>query len=63
MLCPTEHISSMWLILLQDFLQYLPRLNSAVQSEEDDAEEASTSDRVPGRKLGCFPIHLTVNCS
>lgn len=63
MLCPTEHISAMWLILLQDFLQYLPRLNSAVQSEEDDAEEASTSDRVRGIKLGCFAIHLTVNCS
>lgn len=51
MLCPTEYISSMWLILLQDFLQYLPRLNSAVQSEEDDAEEASTSDRVPDAHL------------
>ncbi|XP_050143388.1 uncharacterized protein LOC126619152 isoform X1 [Malus sylvestris] len=47
MLRPTELISSMWLILLRDFLQYLPRLHSSVQKEEDGAEEASTSDQVP----------------
>ncbi|XP_024186995.1 protein MON2 homolog isoform X2 [Rosa chinensis] len=51
MLCPTEHISSMWLILLRDFSQFLPRLNSTVQIEEDEAEEASTSDRVPDTHL------------
>lgn len=55
MLRPTEHISSVWLNLIRDFLQYLPRLCSAVQNEEDDAEEASTSDQVPGIKLACFP--------
>lgn len=63
MLCPTERISSMWLILLRDFSQFLPRLNSTVQIEEDEAEEASTSDRVPGIELAFLPIHLTVNCS
>nr|XP_011466433.1 PREDICTED: protein MON2 homolog [Fragaria vesca subsp. vesca] len=51
MLCPTEHIPSMWLILLRDFSQYLPRLDSTVQIEEDDAEEVSTSDRVPDAHL------------
>ncbi|XP_021817433.1 protein MON2 homolog isoform X3 [Prunus avium] len=51
MLRPTEHISSVWLNLIRDFLQYLPRLCSAVQNEEDDAEEASTSDQVPDDHL------------
>ncbi|ONI04755.1 hypothetical protein PRUPE_6G338000 [Prunus persica] len=51
MLRPTEHISSVWLNLIRDFLQYLPRLSSAVQNEEDDAEEASTSDQVPDDHL------------
>lgn len=67
MLCPTEHIPSMWLILLRDFSQYLPRLDSTIQIEEDDAEEVSTSDRVPGIEIFSFlfnfPIHLTVNYS
>ncbi|XP_050379358.1 uncharacterized protein LOC126796668 isoform X2 [Argentina anserina] len=51
MLCPTEHISSMWLILLRDFSQYLPRLNSTAQIEDDDTGEASTSDRDPDAHL------------
>ncbi|KAI5326578.1 hypothetical protein L3X38_035652 [Prunus dulcis] len=51
MLRPTEHISSVWLNLIRDFLQYLPRVCSAVQNEEDDAEEASTSDQVPDDHL------------
>ncbi|CAB4315982.1 unnamed protein product [Prunus armeniaca] len=51
MLRPTEHISSAWLNLIRDFLQYLPRLCSAVQNEEDDAEEAGTSDQVPDDHL------------
>lgn len=57
MLRPTELISSMWLILLRDFLQYLPRLHSSVQ-EEDGAEEASTSDQVPGIQSACLPPYL-----
>ncbi|XP_034218283.1 protein MON2 homolog isoform X5 [Prunus dulcis] len=51
MLRPTEHISSVWLNLIRDFLQYLPRVCSAVQNEDDDAEEASTSDQVPDDHL------------
>lgn len=58
MLRPTELISSMWLILLRDFLQYLPRLHSSVQKEEDGAEEATTSDQVPGIQSACLPPYL-----
>ncbi|KAL2325430.1 hypothetical protein Fmac_024488 [Flemingia macrophylla] len=32
---PTEHISSMWLVLLREFLQYLPRQDSHLQNEDD----------------------------
>ncbi|CAH8359815.1 unnamed protein product [Eruca vesicaria subsp. sativa] len=31
---PPEHLSSMWLILLRDFLHYLPRVTSALPNEE-----------------------------
>ncbi|KAK9292717.1 hypothetical protein L1049_020696 [Liquidambar formosana] len=44
MLHPPENLSSMWFLLLQELLQYLPRSDSLLQSEEDEAEEASTRD-------------------
>ena len=48
MLCPAEHLSSMWLILLQELLQYLPGPDSPPQSEEEEAGQACTSDHIPG---------------
>ncbi|KAK6233045.1 hypothetical protein SCA6_003118 [Theobroma cacao] len=47
MLCPAEHLSSMWLILLRELLQYLPGPDSPPQSEEEEAGQASTSDHTP----------------
>ncbi|KAK8589392.1 hypothetical protein V6N12_023790 [Hibiscus sabdariffa] len=47
MLCPAEHLSSMWLILLRELLHYLPGLDSPPQGEEEEAVEVSTSDRTP----------------
>ncbi|XVF06259.1 hypothetical protein REPUB_Repub06bG0032300 [Reevesia pubescens] len=47
MLCPAEHLSSMWLILLRELLQYLPGPDSLPQSEEDEAGQASASDHIP----------------
>ncbi|XWS42471.1 hypothetical protein CRYUN_Cryun16bG0016700 [Craigia yunnanensis] len=47
MLCPAEHLSSMWLILLRELLRYLPGPDSPSQSEEEEAGQASTSDHIP----------------
>ncbi|XP_054804330.1 uncharacterized protein LOC129307410 isoform X2 [Prosopis cineraria] len=47
LLRPTEHISSMWLILLREFLQYLPGEDSRLQSEDDKMDHASSSNFVP----------------
>lgn len=44
LLRPTERLNSMWLVLLRELLQYLPGSDSALQSEEDEPEQASTSD-------------------
>ncbi|XVF57298.1 hypothetical protein PTKIN_Ptkin06aG0194000 [Pterospermum kingtungense] len=47
MLCPAEHLSSMWLVLLRELLQYLPSPGSPTQSEAEDARQSSTSDHIP----------------
>ncbi|KAA3472809.1 protein MON2-like protein isoform X1 [Gossypium australe] len=47
MLRPAEHLSSMWLILLRELLQYLPGQDSPPQGEEEEAGEVSTSDHIP----------------
>ncbi|XP_021281528.1 protein MON2 homolog isoform X5 [Herrania umbratica] len=47
MLCPAEHLSSMWLILLRELLQYLPGPDSPPQSEEEEAGQASPSGHIP----------------
>ncbi|KAM6576949.1 hypothetical protein CsatB_028786 [Cannabis sativa] len=52
LLVPTEHFSSMWLILLRDLLQYLPRSDTPVQDEEDEAGPTSIVDRIPDTNLG-----------
>ncbi|KAJ8760664.1 hypothetical protein K2173_017642 [Erythroxylum novogranatense] len=36
---PTEHISSMWLILLRELLQYLPQSDSSAQNEDDETKQ------------------------
>ncbi|KAJ6380091.1 hypothetical protein OIU76_016695 [Salix suchowensis] len=48
LLRPTEYISSMWPILLRELLQYLPKSYSSLQKEEDDARQASITDKSPG---------------
>ncbi|KAE8684166.1 protein MON2-like protein isoform X2 [Hibiscus syriacus] len=44
MLRPAKNLSSMWLILLRELLQYLPGLDSPPHGEEEEAVEVSTSD-------------------
>ncbi|GMI84989.1 hypothetical protein like AT5G27970 [Hibiscus trionum] len=44
MLCPAEHLSSMWLILQRELLQYLPGPDSSSQNEEDGA---GTGNHIP----------------
>ncbi|WCJ43970.1 ARM repeat superfamily protein [Euphorbia peplus] len=45
---PAEHISSMWLVLLRELLQYLPRSDSSMEKEDDEVKLASIGDNVPG---------------
>ncbi|XP_028770763.1 protein MON2 homolog isoform X2 [Neltuma alba] len=47
LLRPTEHISSMWLILLREFLQYLPGEDSHLQSEDDKMDHPRSTNLVP----------------
>ncbi|ESQ32284.1 hypothetical protein EUTSA_v10003510mg [Eutrema salsugineum] len=42
---PPEHLSSMWLILLREFLHYLPRVDSALPNEEGEIEQSTTGHR------------------
>ncbi|KAK8546017.1 hypothetical protein V6N12_026821 [Hibiscus sabdariffa] len=46
MLCPAEHLSSMWLILQRELLQYLPGPDSS-QSEEVEAGQACSGNHIP----------------
>ncbi|KAA8544984.1 hypothetical protein F0562_019799 [Nyssa sinensis] len=46
LLRPAEHLSSMWFLLLQELLQYLPRSDSPLHSEDDEPEQAGTGDRI-----------------
>ncbi|KFK26462.1 hypothetical protein AALP_AA8G252200 [Arabis alpina] len=39
---PPEHLSSMWLILLREFLHYLPRVDSVLPNEEGGIEQSTT---------------------
>ncbi|XP_061349388.1 uncharacterized protein LOC133294681 isoform X2 [Gastrolobium bilobum] len=40
LLGPTDNISSMWLVLLREFLQYLPRQDSHLQNEDGKIDQA-----------------------
>ncbi|PON73920.1 Armadillo-type fold containing protein [Parasponia andersonii] len=51
LLVPTEQFRSMWLILIRDLLQYLPKLDS-LQDEEDEAGSTSSVDQNPDANLG-----------
>ncbi|XP_043815885.1 protein MON2 homolog isoform X2 [Manihot esculenta] len=51
LLHPTELISSMWLVLLRELLQYLPRSDSSLQNDDDDVKQASSTDNVPGNNI------------
>ncbi|KAI4350035.1 hypothetical protein L6164_010563 [Bauhinia variegata] len=46
LLRPTEHISSMWLILIREILQYLPRQDSLLQSEDNRIDQEKCPDHV-----------------
>lgn len=58
MLRPADHISSMWLILLRDFLQYLPRSDSS-QNEENEAQQTSSIDQSEGMNHSLVSLYLT----
>lgn len=51
LLRPTEQISSMWLILLREFLLYLPQSNPPLESKEDESEHASTNEYIPDGQM------------
>ncbi|KAK8329064.1 hypothetical protein V6Z12_A11G294300 [Gossypium hirsutum] len=65
MLRPAEHLSSMWLILLRELLQYLPGQDSPPQGEEEEAGEVSTSDHIPdvNVKMKCETSNDTASAS
>ncbi|XP_009151234.2 protein MON2 homolog isoform X2 [Brassica rapa] len=42
---PPDHLSSMWLILLREFLNYLPRFDSALPNEEGEIKQSTTGHR------------------
>ncbi|KAL5770732.1 hypothetical protein ACOSP7_014886 [Xanthoceras sorbifolium] len=46
LLSPTEQLSPMWLVLLRDLLQYLPRSDSHAENEEDEAAPPGISDNI-----------------
>ncbi|KAJ0013658.1 hypothetical protein Pint_20577 [Pistacia integerrima] len=47
LLSPTEQLSSMWLVLLRELLQYLPKSDSPLQNKENEAEQPGTGDNIP----------------
>ncbi|KAF2298518.1 hypothetical protein GH714_023926 [Hevea brasiliensis] len=51
LLHPTELISSMWLVLLRELLQYLPRSDSSLQKNDEEVKQASITDNVPGNNI------------
>lgn len=54
LLGPTEHISSMWPVLLREFLQYLPRQDPQLQNEDGKIDQARGLDLMPCMEVsGC----------
>ncbi|KAK7277858.1 hypothetical protein RJT34_22877 [Clitoria ternatea] len=56
LLRPTKHISSMWPVLLREFLQYLPNQDSHLQNEEGKIDQARDSQVNYGAPNGATPI-------
>ncbi|WJX19433.1 hypothetical protein P8452_09128 [Trifolium repens] len=56
LLGPTEHISSMWPVLLREFLQYLPRQDTHVQIEDGKIDQARDSPVNYEAPNGTIPI-------
>ncbi|XP_020540275.1 protein MON2 homolog isoform X1 [Jatropha curcas] len=50
LLQPAEHISSMWLVLLRELLQYLPRSDSSLTNEDVEVKHTAISNNVSGKK-------------
>eukprot|EP00257_Ricinus_communis_P013104 XP_015570469.1 protein MON2 homolog isoform X2 [Ricinus communis] len=50
LLRPTERISSMWLVLHRELLQYLPRSDS-LRNEDDEVKQAGISGNIPGNNM------------
>ncbi|KAL1220843.1 hypothetical protein V5N11_016851 [Cardamine amara subsp. amara] len=53
---PPEHLSSMWLILLREFLHYLPRVDSVLPNEEgsevsEHKADASSDKTIPTARV------------
>ncbi|KAJ4955381.1 hypothetical protein NE237_012164 [Protea cynaroides] len=42
-LCPTEHLSSMWSVLLRKLLHYLPGSEASLEEKEAETEQTSSS--------------------
>ncbi|KAJ4841109.1 hypothetical protein Tsubulata_003740 [Turnera subulata] len=49
---PSENISSMWLVLLRELLEYLPRSDSSLQSEDDEVKQLNSTDSFPDNIIG-----------
>lgn len=46
-LCPTEQLSSMWILLLRELLRYFPTSHSPSQTEESEINKATSNDLIP----------------
>ncbi|KAE9589615.1 putative mon2, dimerization and cyclophilin-binding domain, guanine nucleotide exchange factor [Lupinus albus] len=51
LLSPAEHISSMWHVLLREFLKYLPRQDSHLQNEDGKIDQARGSNFIPDSQM------------
>ncbi|CAL0321003.1 unnamed protein product [Lupinus luteus] len=51
LLSPAEHISSMWHVLLRQFLQYLPRQDSHLQNKDSKIDQARGSNFIPDSQM------------
>ncbi|XP_011078738.1 protein MON2 homolog isoform X3 [Sesamum indicum] len=47
---PAAHLSSMWMLLLTNLLQYLPAADALLDENGDDAKPAGNSNHIPEKK-------------
>ncbi|XP_073141433.1 uncharacterized protein [Henckelia pumila] len=50
LLHPAGHLSSMWIVLLENFLNYLPAANTFLDNPEDDTKQVSENTHISGRE-------------